>query len=82
MKSKTALTYRDLDKRLRALGFTVHTEKDKSRIYYHEETGALVALPDTPFKDEVMWHHLMAARHALDIHDLGELGEDRNSHRD
>lgn len=75
MKKRAAFTYRHLDKRLQALGFTVHTQKGKARIYYHEDTGALVTLPDTSFEDEVIRWHLMAARHALEIHDLGELDE-------
>jgi predicted RNA binding protein YcfA (HicA-like mRNA interferase family) len=81
MKNKTAFTYRDLDKRLRALGFTVHTQKGKARIYEHEPTGALLTLPDISLDEKVWPPNLAAARHTLEIHDLGELDEVRNSHR-
>lgn len=70
---KPTFTYRDLDDRLRSLGFTAHTLKGKARVYRHEQTGASVFLPDTPFEAEVMWRHLVAARHMLDDYNLGEL---------
>jgi predicted RNA binding protein YcfA (HicA-like mRNA interferase family) len=78
--SKATFTYGDLDKRLRALGFTVRTLKGKARVYRHE-TGASVYLPDTPLESEVMWHHVVAARHVLDDYNLGELDGVQNSRR-
>jgi hypothetical protein len=75
-------TYRKLDQKLRALGFTVHMlEGNKGRFYKHEETGASIILPARPFDAEVLWHHVALARHVLDDYGLGELDEVRNSHR-
>ena len=70
---KEALTYRRLDERLRALGFSVRTQKGKVRIYRHEQTGASVILPDAPFDQEVLPHHLAVTRHALREYDLADL---------
>lgn len=70
---KPTFTYGDLDERLRHLGFTAHTLKGQARVYRHEQTGASVYLPDTAFDQEVMWRHLVAARHVLDDYNLGEL---------
>jgi predicted RNA binding protein YcfA (HicA-like mRNA interferase family) len=70
---KTAFTYRDLDERLRALGFSVHTQKGRARIYRHEQRGASVILPDAPFGEEVLPHHLAVTRHALKEYDMADL---------
>lgn len=67
---KTVFTYGLLDERLRTLGFTAHTQKGKARIYRHYKTGASVILPDTPFDEEVLPHHLSVIRHVLREHDL------------
>ena len=72
---KTALTYGLLDKRLRALGFGALTQKGKARIYRHEQTGASIILPDAPFGEEVLPHHLVVARRVLKDHNLGDLDE-------
>ncbi len=74
-----AFTYRQLDARLRALGFSVRTQKGKARIYRHERTGASVILPDAPFDQEVLPHHLAVARHALQEYDLESLEMDKSS---
>lgn len=68
-----AFTYGVLDERLRRLGFTARTQKGKARIYRHERTGASVFLPDAPFEDEVLPHHLAVARHALREYNLGDI---------
>jgi hypothetical protein len=72
---ESALTYGVLDKRLRALGFAVHTQQGKARVYQHERTGATVILPDAPFKEEVPAHHVVVVQHVLREHDLEELAE-------
>ena len=72
---KAAFTYGLLDERLRALGFTAHTQKGKARIYRHKPTGASVILPDAPFAEEVLPHHLVVARHVLKEHNLGDLDQ-------
>jgi predicted RNA binding protein YcfA (HicA-like mRNA interferase family) len=70
---KEALTYGLLDERLRALGFTARTQKGKARIYRHERTGASIILPDAPFDQEVLSHHLIVARRVLKEYDLAGL---------
>jgi predicted RNA binding protein YcfA (HicA-like mRNA interferase family) len=70
---KAAFTYHDLDERLRALGFSVHTQKGRARIYRHEQRGASVILPDAPFDEEVLPHHLAVTRHALQEYDMADL---------
>lgn len=69
---KIAFTYGLLDERLRALGFTAHTQKGKARIYKHEQTGARIILPDVPFNEDVLPHHLAVTRHVLKEHNLGD----------
>jgi predicted RNA binding protein YcfA (HicA-like mRNA interferase family) len=66
-------TYGLLDEKLRDLGFTVHTQKDKARIYRHEQTGARIILPDAPFDEDVLPHHLAVVRHVLEEHNIGDV---------
>ena len=70
---KATLTYGLLDERLRALGFTAHTQMGKARIYRHEPTGASIILPDAAFDQEVLPHHLVVARRVLREYDLADL---------
>lgn len=70
---KTAFTYGQLDERLRALGFSARTLKEKARIYKHEQTGARIFLPDAPLNEEVLPHHLAVTRHVLDEYNLGDI---------
>lgn len=70
---KTAFTYGVLDERLRALGFIVHIQKEKARIYRHEQTGARIFLPDVFLNDEVLPHHLAVVRHVLEEHEIGNV---------
>lgn len=74
-------TYRQLDNKLRSLGFTAQTLKGKARIYTHPESNARIVLPDTSFDDEVLGRHLVLARHVLDDFGLGELNGVQNSRR-
>ena len=68
---KTTFTYGLLDEGLRPLGFTARTQKGKARIYRHVQTGASVILPDVPFEEEVLPHHLAVARHVLEEYNPG-----------
>jgi hypothetical protein len=65
---RTDVTYGQLDKVLRSLGFTCHPGNNDppGRIYEHPEAGAIVALPAFPDSDKVYEHHLIAARMELD----------------
>lgn len=65
---RTEITYGQLDKVLRALGFTCRPGNNDppGRIYEHKQTGAIVALPAFPESDKVYEHHLAIARLELD----------------
>lgn len=67
---KPAFNYGRLDERLRALGFTARTQRGKARIHQHEQTGASIILPDAPFEEEALPHHLAVVRHVLEEYDL------------
>jgi predicted RNA binding protein YcfA (HicA-like mRNA interferase family) len=79
--SESAFTYGLLDQRLRDLGFAAHTQKGKARVYRHEPTGATVILPDAPFEEQVLPHHLVVVRRVLGEYDLGDLWADGLSTR-
>jgi hypothetical protein len=72
----TTLTYGRLDRALRSLGFAARTVEGKARIYKHELTGATVILPDSPFEEPVIPHHLVVVDHVLDNFGLGHLNSD------
>jgi hypothetical protein len=65
---RTNVTYGQLDKVLRSLGFARRQlNQDKpARLYDHEETGASIILPAFPDKARVLEHHLVTARVMLD----------------
>jgi hypothetical protein len=65
---RTEVTYGQLDKVLRSLGFTCReVQKDPpARRYEHKESGALVTIPPLPMDDFVLDHHLLAARMIVD----------------
>jgi hypothetical protein len=65
---RTDVTYGQLEKVLRALGFTCRpgNRNPPGRIYEHEKTGALVMLPAFLESEKVYEHHLLAARMELD----------------
>lgn len=68
---RTDITYGQLEKVLRALGFTCRpgTNNPPGRIYEHPQTGAMVMLPAFPPSDKVYEHHLVAAR--MEVSDFG-----------
>jgi hypothetical protein len=68
---RTDVTYGQLDRALRSLGFTCRpgTNDPPGRIYEHKKTGALIPLPAFPESDKVYEHHLVAAR--LELVDFG-----------
>jgi hypothetical protein len=61
---KTEVTYGQLDKALRSLGFScrVLNKEPPTRVYEHKETGALLTIPPFPLTDVVLDRHLTAAR--------------------
>jgi hypothetical protein len=70
----TEVTYGQLDKVLRALGFTgrVLTSKPKARVYKHRETGALISLGYHPDSWSVRPHHLAAVQGTLEVFGIAE----------
>jgi hypothetical protein len=71
---RTDFTYGQLEKVLRALGFTCRPGNNDppGRIYEHSSTGALAMLPALPETDQVYEHHLVAARLELDNFGIAE----------
>ncbi len=63
------MTYGQLDKVLRSLGFSCRVlKKDPpARVYEHKESGALITIPPFPETDFVLDYHLLAARTTLDL---------------
>jgi hypothetical protein len=65
---RSKVTYGQLDKVLRSLGFSCRAAANDppGRIYEHKQAGAIIILPDFPKSDPVYEHHLVAARMELD----------------
>jgi hypothetical protein len=68
---RTNVTYGQLDKVLRSLGFTCRPGNNDppGHIYEHKKAGAIVMLPAFLDSDKVYEHHLEAAR--LELNDFG-----------
>ncbi len=66
--NRTTVTYGQLGKVLRSLGFSCRQVKQavESRRYEHSNTGAIILLPNFPETDCVLEHHLVTVRVALD----------------
>jgi hypothetical protein len=66
---RTEVTYGQLDKALRSLGFSCRElKKDPpARVYEHKESGALITIPAFPDTDFVLDYHLLAARTMLEL---------------
>jgi len=71
---RTTVTYGQLDKVLRAFGFTCYpgSNDPPGRIYEHPKVGALIPLPAFPDSDKVYEHHLAAARSELDAFGIAD----------
>jgi hypothetical protein len=70
----TEVTYGQLDKVLRSLGFSCRpAEHDPpGRIYEHKKSGAVIMLPAFAESDKVFEHHLVAVRLELDNFGLAD----------
>jgi hypothetical protein len=66
---RTDVTYGQLDKVLRSLGFSCRLvqEEPPARVYEHKETGAMIMMPPFPETDLVLDYHLIGARTTLDL---------------
>jgi hypothetical protein len=71
---RTEVTYAQLDKVLRSLGFARRLVKGDppARRYEHKETGALISMPPFPMTDFVWDHHLLAARTTTDLFGIAD----------
>ena len=66
--TRTDVTYGQLDKVLRSLGFSCRPSQNDppGRVYEHPKAGAVVLLPGYPETDKVFEYHLVAVRTELD----------------
>jgi hypothetical protein len=66
--TRSDVTYGQLDKVLRSLGFSCRLVEGKppARHYEHKQTGAFITLPPFPEGDRVLEHHLVTVRVTLD----------------
>ena len=71
---RTDVTYGQLDKVLRSLGFSCRLLKGDppARRYEHKETGALISIPPFPEADFVLDYHLVAARTIADLFGIAD----------
>ena len=71
--NRTDVTYGQLDKALRSLGFTRRTtEADPPAHVYDHETGASIMVPPFPEDDHVLEWHLVTARVMLDEYGIAD----------
>ncbi len=65
---RTNVTYGQLDRVLRSLGFSCRlaTVRVPARVYEDTESGARITLPRFPETDRVLEHHLILVRTTLD----------------
>ena len=72
--TRTEVTYGQLDKALRSLGFTCRKVMmdGEARRYEHAATGALILLPPLPESDGVLDYHLVAARTTLETYGIAD----------
>ena len=71
---RTDVTYGQLDKVLRSLGFSCHLTKGEppARVYEHKESGASFIVPSFPETDFVLDYHLVGARTTLDLFGIAD----------
>jgi hypothetical protein len=71
---RTNVTYGQLNKVLRSLGFSCRLVKGDppARRYEHKESGALISMPPFPLTDFVLDYHLVAARTILDLFGIAD----------
>jgi hypothetical protein len=73
--TRTDVTYGQLDKVLRSLGFgcrLVTDDPPPTRVYEHTESGAVIMMPPFPFSDSVVDYHLVGARTTLNLFGIAD----------
>ena len=68
------MTYGQLDRWLRSLGFSCRTAslRTKALVYEHAPTGAMIILPERPTGNPVLPHHLAAVQATLKVHGIAD----------
>jgi hypothetical protein len=69
---KTRITYGQLYGVLESLRFNVHVEKGQRRLYTHDETGALMSLPDLKPSESANATYIAAVRKVLADYDIAD----------
>jgi len=71
---RTDVTYGQLDKVLRSLGFSCRPAKHPppGRVYEHKESGAIIILPAFDLSERVYAHHLYTVQTDLDNFGLAD----------
>jgi hypothetical protein len=69
---KRSVTYGQLYNVMQSLGFSVRIEKEKRRLYTHEETGALMSLPDRKPSEAANATYVAAVRKVLSDYDIAD----------
>jgi hypothetical protein len=64
------ITYGRFDKVLRSLGFMQRKSEPGTRVYRHDNTGALVILPDRADGDFIPQRHIVGTRMILDAYGI------------
>jgi hypothetical protein len=72
--TRTVITYGQLDRALRALGFTRRqVDKDPPAIRYeHKASGALISVPPFTDDEKVLDHHFAVARSTLETFGIAD----------
>ncbi len=76
MIPRTNVTYGQLDRVLRSLGFSCRVDGDDppARVYKHDDRPeATIILPAFPKRDKVLDYHLVAVRTTLDLNGIVEV---------
>jgi hypothetical protein len=64
------LSYGELDRILRSLGFDLRGPMENNKIYWHPQVEALITLPIFPDDQAVYQHHIDLTRLTLDTYGL------------
>src|SRR5258707_1392924 len=71
---RTDVTYGQLDKALRSLGFSCRLAKGEppARVYEHQQSGAYISMPPFPESEFVIDYHLVGARTTADLFGIAD----------
>jgi hypothetical protein len=65
---RSKVTYGQLDKVLRSLGFSCRPSRNEppGRVYEHKQAGAMILLPTIPDSEKVFAYHMVTVQGELD----------------